>query len=165
MTDTPGTKSFAWKQSDQIREQEQTFETRMQARQSLARREQAGWAVFAVAILLTVAAFQIFNGFAALLKDDVYQVRPNGLPLHIDYSVWGWFHLGLGALAALAALGLLSGRMWARVLGVGIAWLSMMVNFVFIPAYPFLAVTVIVLDILVIYAIVVYGGALEDDGF
>jgi hypothetical protein len=54
--------------------------------------------------------------------------------------------------------------MWARVVGVGMACLSLLVNFVFMPAYPFLSIAVIVLDLLVIYAILVYGGALKDEG-
>ena len=32
------------------------------------------------------------------------------------------------------------------------------------PAYPFLSIAVIVIDILVVYAVVVYGGAFQDDG-
>ena len=164
MTETPGTMSFALQNARDTRDRERTFETRGRA-PSLAQREEAGWADFAVTILFMVAAFQIVDGLVALLRDQTYVTRENGLVVTIDYTVWGWVHLGLGVLAAVAAFGLLSGRMWARVAGVSMACLSILVNFVFMPAYPFLSITVIVLDILVVYAIVVYGGVLKDDGF
>jgi hypothetical protein len=127
--------------------------------------EDSGWAAFAVTILFVVAPFQIVDGLVALLRDQTYVTRENGLVVTIDYAVWGWVHLGLGVLAGVAAFGLLSGRMWARVVGVGMAWLSILVNFVFMPAHPFLSNAVIVLDILVIYAIVVYGGVFKDEEF
>jgi hypothetical protein len=164
VTETPGTESFALQMSRDTRDRQRTFETRAQA-QSVARPAEGGWAAFAVTILFMVAAFQIVDGFVALLRDQTYVTRENGLVVTIDYTVWGWVHLGLGVLAAIAAFGLLGGRMWARVVGVGMACLSVIVNFVFMPAYPFLSVAVIVLDILVVYAIVVYGGVLKDDGF
>ena len=164
MTETPGTESFALQMSRDTLDQERTAGTRARA-QSLAEREEAGWAAFAVTILFMVAAFQIVDGLVALLRDQTYVTRENGLVVSIDYTVWGWVHLGLGLLAAVAAFGLLSGRMWARVLGVGMALLSILVNFVFMPAYPFLAIAVIVVDIMVIYAIIVYGGVLKHDGF
>jgi hypothetical protein len=162
VTETPGTESFARQMSQDTRDRQRTFEARAQ---SETRQEEPGWAVFAVTVLFMVAAFQIVDGFVALLRDRVYVTRDNGLVVAVDYTVWGWVHLGLGVLAAIAAFGLLSGRMWARVVGVGMAFLSIIVNFVFMPAYPFLSIAVIVLDILVIYAIVVYGGVLKDDEF
>jgi len=118
-----------------------------------------------VTILFMVAAFQIVDGLVALMRDQTYVARANGLVVTFDYTVWGWIHLVLGVLAGVAAFGLLDGRMWARVVGLGLAWLSIIANFVFLPAYPFLSIAVIVLNTLVVYAIVVYGGVLEDEGF
>jgi hypothetical protein len=164
MTETPGTESYAWQRSRDIHDRERTFETRTPA-ESLAGPENAGWAVFAVTILFMAAVFQIVDGLVALLRDQTYVTRQNGLAVTIDYTVWGWVHLGLGVLAAVAAFGLLGGRTWARVVGVGMAWISIFVNFMFMPAYPFLSIAVIAIDVLVIYAIIVYGGVLKDDGF
>lgn len=163
MTETPGTESFALQMSREKGDQARTVETGVRA-QSPVRSEDPGWAVFAVTTLFLAAGFQIIDGLIALVRDTTYVADENGLVIAVDYTVWGWVHLGLGVLAAVAAFGLLDGRMWARVLGAGLAWLSILVNFAFMPAYPFLAIAVIVLDFLIIYAIVVYGGLLKDTG-
>ena len=164
MTETPETESFALQMSRETRDRARTLETGARV-PSRAQPAEPGWAAFAVAMLFMVAVFQMVDGLVALVRDQTYVTRENGLVVAVDYTVWGWVHLGLGVLAAVAALGLLSGRMWARVLGVVMAMLSIPVNFAFIPAYPFLSIAVIVIDILVVYAIVVYGGAFQDDGF
>ncbi|MFL6129434.1 MAG: hypothetical protein ACJ73E_10265 [Mycobacteriales bacterium] len=162
MTETPGTESFAWQRSQATRAEERAYEARAGMLPE-ARRAQAGWADFAVTVLFMAAAFQIIDGLIALLNSDTYPVGTDRLAVNVDYSVWGWFHLGLGLLGAVAAFGLLAGRMWARVVGIVMAWVSMIANVVFIPAYPFASVALIVLDVLVIYAIAVHGGALRDD--
>jgi hypothetical protein len=70
-----------------------------------------------------------------------------------DLTTWGWLLFGAGALAFIAGLGLLVGSPGARVLGVVMASLSLVANFFFVPAFPIWALTVMVLDILVIWAI------------
>ena len=60
-------------------------------------------------------------------------------------------------LVALAGVALFSGRMWARVVGVALALLSILANFAFMPAYPLWAITLIFVDTFVIYALVVHG--------
>ena len=62
----------------------------------------------------------------------------------------------------LVGVGLLRGVMIARILGVIVAGISLLVNFVFIPAYPFWAISVIVIDVLVIWAIIVHGRELKN---
>jgi len=54
--------------------------------------------------------------------------------------------------------------MWARIVGVAMAWFSIIVNLAFMPAYPFFATAVVAVDLVIIYAIAVHGGALKDDG-
>jgi hypothetical protein len=53
---------------------------------------------------------------------------------------------------------LLSGRTWARVVGITVAVLSAIANFLWLPYYPFWALLIIALDVFVIWAIAVYGG-------
>jgi hypothetical protein len=84
-------------------------------------------------------------------------VGKNGLTIHLDYTAWGWTHLIGGALVAVAGLALYSGKTWARVVGVAVASLSLLVNFAFIAAYPFWSTIVIAIDIFVIYALTAHG--------
>ncbi|HSK91019.1 MAG TPA: hypothetical protein VK875_06890, partial [Euzebyales bacterium] len=53
--------------------------------------------------------------------------------------------------------GLLSGRTWARVVGVSLAMLSALVNFAFIPYYPIWSLIIITLDVFIIWALVAHG--------
>jgi hypothetical protein len=112
---------------------------------------------FAAVMMLMVGTFQVIEALTALFRDTYYVVGHNGLLLRVDYTQWGWIHLIIGALLAIAGTGLFSGRVWARVLAVALAGLSALANLVFIAAYPFWSMTVIALDVFIIYAITVHG--------
>lgn len=116
-----------------------------------------GWVTFAAVMMVVVGAFQFIEGLTALLRDTYYVVGHNGLLLRVDYTGWGWFHLILGGLLALAGVSLFSGKMWARVIGVAFAGLSAVANLAFLAAYPIWSFIVIALDVFVIYAITVHG--------
>jgi hypothetical protein len=67
----------------------------------------------------------------------------------------------VGLVVAFAGWGLLSGRTWARVVGITLAVLSAIANFLFLPYYPFWALTVIALDVFVIWALAAHGRDLQ----
>lgn len=157
---TEGTKPYQWQLSEEARAQDRQYNQRADAREKWER-ERYGWALFAVALLAMAGAFQIINGLVALFRSGTYLVGTDGLVVDVDYSTWGWVHIGLGVLALLAALGLVRGHLWARILGVGLAMLSAIVYMGFIAAFPALALVVITLDVLVAYAIIVHGGDLK----
>ena len=115
------------------------------------------WVVFGATILILVGSFQLIEGFTALFRHTYYQVGHNDLLVRVDYTQWGWIHIILGALMVAAGLGLFTGRMWARVVAIMLAGLSALANLVFIAAYPLWALTIIFLDIVVIYAVAVHG--------
>jgi hypothetical protein len=119
------------------------------------------WISFAAVMLAVVGVLQVMQGLTALIDDGFYVVGRNGLVVDVDYSVWGWTHLLLGALAILVAAGLLAGNTLARVVGVGIAMVSAIVNVVFLPAYPWWSTLVIVFDVLVIYGLTAHGGEMK----
>ena len=72
-------------------------------------------------------------------------------------STWGWVHLALGVVVVLAGFYVIAGALWARTIGIVLAGLSMVVNFLFIPVYPLWALTIIAVDMWVIWALVVHG--------
>jgi hypothetical protein len=119
-----------------------------------------GWAIFAGIVLFLVGVFQASAGLVALFNDDVYLVGTDRLAVTFDYTAWGWIHLALGALVAIAGIGILRGQVWARAVGVVLAGLSAFANLMFIPAFPLWSILVIALDVLVIYALCVHGGEL-----
>jgi len=121
----------------------------------------AGWVLFGAMMLVMVGAFQAIVGLTALFKDNYYVVGKSGLLVNVNYTAWGWVHLALGVIAVAAGVGLFTGQMWARILGIGMALVSSLVNLAFIAAYPLWSLTVITLDVVVIYAIAMHGKELQ----
>ncbi len=120
-----------------------------------------GWVAFAGVIMIVMGAFHAIAGLVALFKDSYYVVRPSGLVVNVDYTAWGWVHLILGLVALAAGFGVLSGRTWARVVGIILAVVSALVNFSFLGAYPIWMTILITLDVIVIYALAAHGRELQ----
>ena len=87
---------------------------------------------FAGVMLIMMGVFQVIQGLVALFDDGFYAVDSNGLVVEVDYNIWGWIHLVIGLVAVLVGFGLLMGNLAARMAGVGIAFLSALVNLAFI---------------------------------
>jgi hypothetical protein len=115
-----------------------------------------GLTYFAAFIMIMIGFFHAIAGISGILKDDVY-VKTTNYFVSLDTSGWGWVHLIVGIIVLLAGFGLFSGAVWARTVGVIIALVSAVANFVFIPVYPFWAITIIVIDVLVIWALTAHG--------
>ncbi len=82
-----------------------------------------GWIYFASTMLLIVGGLQIVAGLVALLNHGFYLLTEQGLVVW-NYATWGWIHLAVGALLIIAALAVMNGRTWARVLASLIVVLS-----------------------------------------
>jgi hypothetical protein len=121
----------------------------------------AGWVAFAGLLLITIGIFQVTQGLVALFDDGFYAVSPDRLVVQVDYNTWGWVHIGLGVVGGLVGIGLLVGNLAARIAGVLLASLSVLVNVAFTSAYPLWSAMVIVMDVVVIYAIVVHWRELD----
>ena len=116
-----------------------------------------GWIVFASVMMLMLGMFHAFQGIVALVKDEYFLVSDTGLVVSVDYTAWGWTHLLLGVVVAAAGAALFTGQMWARIVGVVVALGSAMVNLAFLAAYPIWSITMIAVDVLVIWALTVHG--------
>jgi hypothetical protein len=125
----------------------------------------SGWAVgfilFAAIMMIMAGVFQAIAGLVAIFENEFYVATRNYL-FQFDATTWGWIHLLVGLLVAFAGWGLLSGRTWARVVGITLAMLSAIANFLFIPYYPFWSLLIITLDVFVIWAIAAHGRDLND---
>ena len=120
-----------------------------------------GFILFAAIMMIMAGVFQAISGLVAIFQNEFYVATRNYL-FQFDATTWGWIHLLVGLIVAFAGWGLLSGRTWARVVGITVALVSATANFLFIPYYPFWALTIITLDIFVIWAIAAHGGELRD---
>jgi hypothetical protein len=59
----------------------------------------------------------------------------------------------VGLLVLLAGIAVLAGQTWGRVIGIVLAAISAIANFAFIPYYPFWTLTIIALDVFIIWAL------------
>jgi vacuolar-type H+-ATPase subunit I/STV1 len=155
MTDRSPADRYAWRASAETREEETRSDSLARAE---ARQRNEGWIRFATLMLVTIGVFQIVTGLSALVRRETFLVPENRLILDVGYATWGWFYIILGVLAFAAAAGLRQRRTWARVAGIVLAVVSAVGNTGFLPVRPFIAATVILLDVLVIYGITVHGG-------
>jgi uncharacterized membrane protein len=121
-----------------------------------------GWVVFAGLMMIMVGSFQAIEGLVAIFDDGFYHVTEGGLVVNVDYTAWGWTHLLLGALLIVSGAGVLVGNVLARTVAVVVAMLSVLVNLLFIAAYPIWSILIITVDVLVIYALIVHGRELRD---
>ena len=116
-----------------------------------------GWVYFAGIIMLMVGCFQAIVGLVAMFDDTFYLVTEGGLVISVDYTVWGVVHLLIGLVILAAGWAVLTGKTWGRTVGIILAVLSAIANMVFIGAYPWWSILIIVLDVIVIYALAVHG--------
>jgi len=107
---------------------------------------------FAAILLALVAIFQILDGIAAIASDQVY-VKGIDYTYKLDVTSWGWIHLVIGLVALATAIGILMGQVWGRIMGIVIASVSVISNFMFLPYYPFWSLTVIAFDVFIIWAL------------
>jgi hypothetical protein len=112
----------------------------------------AGATVGTAVLLGVVGVLAVFQGLAAILSgpsfvigfEYVFKIDPNG---------WGWIHLILGLLAIAVAVGLFLNQTWGAVAAIVIAGLSLVLNFLWLPYYPWWSIVVIAIDVFIIWSV------------
>jgi hypothetical protein len=126
----------------------------------MASRELSGWAVgwtiFAAVWMWILGFFHALAGLVAILEDEILVATPNYL-LQFDVTTWGWIHLVIGALVLIAGFSVFSGAVWARTIGVMIAFVSVVATFAWLPYYPFWGFVMLAANAFVIWALTVHG--------
>src|SRR3954468_16320570 len=115
-----------------------------------------GWVVFAGAMLMILGTVNVIHGIAAISNSKFFV--GDAQYVFGSLNTWGWIALLLGAAQLIAAFGVLAGSRAAAWLGVLLAGLNAIAQLLSISSYPFLALALFSLDILVIYGLVSYGG-------
>lgn len=128
-------------------------------------RSWVGWIFFAASMLLLVGLFQILMGVVALFDEAYFLQTQDDLLVPVGYAAWGWIHIGLGALAIVTGFGVMLAQLWARVIAIVISVVSVFSNVAFISVTPVWCLTIIVFNIVVVYALMVHGAEVEDAAF
>ncbi|HLZ38413.1 MAG TPA: hypothetical protein VKP64_11820, partial [Mycobacteriales bacterium] len=111
----------------------------------------AGLSSFAGVLLLVVGVFQALEGLSAIVRDRLLVVTPDYI-YRFDISAWGWIHLVIGLALVAVGIAILAGKTWGRVVGIAIATVSAITQFLWLPYFPVWAILVIALDVGVIWA-------------
>ena len=112
--------------------------------------------IMAGVLMVVLGAFHAVAGLTALFNDTFYVVGQKWVAT-FDVTAWGWIHLLLGIAVIIAGIALFSGNVLARSVGVGLAGLSALANFLWLPYYPIWGVIMIAFDAFVIWALTVHG--------
>jgi hypothetical protein len=115
-----------------------------------------GFSLFAGVMMIMMGTLHALWGLAAIIEDQFFVATQNYL-YNIDVSGWGWVHLIVGVIVVFAGFGVFSGAVWARTVGVTLAVLSAIANFLTIPYFPIWSLVIIALDVFVIWALTVRG--------
>ncbi len=119
----------------------------------------AGWVVglslFAGIMMIITGLVNAMEGVVALARNEVYAITPRYI-FAFDLTTWGWIQIILGIIVLAAGVGVITGQLWGRVVGITIATLTMLANFAFIPYYPIWSLVIIALNVFVIWALCVY---------
>jgi len=115
-------------------------------------------------MLMMLGVFHIIEGIVALTKDDYFLVHSSGLIVTANYTTWGWVQILAGCVVVAAGAGVLQGQMWARIIGVAVAFASAVISLGFLSAYPIWSVLMILLAVVVIMALTVHGSDIKADG-
>jgi hypothetical protein len=115
-----------------------------------------GLVTFAGVMLMIVGVLNSLYGIAAIGSAHFFVA--DARYVFGSLNTWGWFLLVLGVLQFVAAFAIWRGAPWGRWFGVGCASANAILQMLWIPAYPVLAMTILALDIAVIYGLLVYGG-------
>ncbi|MGW2209390.1 DUF7144 family membrane protein [Streptomyces sp. NPDC001781] len=111
-----------------------------------------GGAIFAGVLMLVNGILHIFQGISAIAADDVY-ARINAYVYKINLTGWGWILLVAGVIVVATGAGVLMGAAWARVIGIVITSLGLILQFLFLPYAPIWSLILIAIDFFIIWAL------------
>jgi hypothetical protein len=116
----------------------------------------AGYAAFAGFILIMIGCFQSIAGLVGILEDEFYAVGQKWV-FEFDATTWGWIHLLIGIILVLSGVGIFTGNVLARTVGVIVACISAIANFMWLPYYPVWSIVIIALNVAIIWALTAHG--------
>lgn len=122
----------------------------------------SGWLTFAAIVLIVAGAYNGLSGLGALSEDDTIAAQAQEVLFGIDLTVWGWLLLIVGVLQILAGVLIFQRNVWGLWLGVIFACLSALLAVFAIFPLPIWALTIITIDLLVLYGLLTRSEEFED---
>jgi hypothetical protein len=112
----------------------------------------SGWVTFAAMILILLGSLHGLQGFLALFDEGYFVARSSELVL-VSYGAWGAVMLMWGTILMVTGAGLNARFGWARWTAILIVMVDVILQVGFLPSAPLLSVTLIALDVVVLFAL------------
>ena len=113
-----------------------------------------GWIAFAGVMMILAGMLDVVNGLWAIDHQDT---AVDGLFFKDNLEAWGWFYLIVGIVLIVAGFMVFQRAPWAVTVGVIVAMLGAITNMFWIFQYPIASLVIVVINVMVLYALVVYG--------
>ena len=114
---------------------------------------QNSWLMFAGLLIFFVGLWNVFEGGIALFRTAFFTASP----LFGNLTVWAFVWLALGLLQIGVAYAIIAGSNVGRWIGVVLVVAGSLIHMLSVPIYPFWSLTVLALDVVVLYALLVHG--------
>ena len=116
----------------------------------------AGWIRLGAILILIISMLEFFEGLTAIIRGDYYHVTPDQIVV-FDLSTWGWLTLIWSIVLAVIGFALLAAATWARWAAIVVLSLNFIVQLGFLGSaqFPLWALTVLALNVIVLYALIV----------
>jgi hypothetical protein len=115
-----------------------------------------GWITFSAVLLGLAGTFNVLEGILAIANSRVYTAHETFV--FSNLNTWGWIVLALGVAQLLATFALFGGSELARWFGILVAGINAIGQLYYIPAFPFWALAMFSVDLLIIYGLATYAG-------
>jgi hypothetical protein len=122
-----------------------------------------GFSAFAAFMLLMMGMFQALAGIAAIANDEKFAVTEDYV-IKLDTTQWGWIHLIIGIIVFLSGIGIFTGNVLARTVGVIAALGAAVSAFVYLPIQPVWSSILIAVSVTVIWALTAHGRDIAMEG-
>ena len=123
-----------------------------------APRRRANWVAFAAALLAVSGIFKVFDALWAFKYDDDVSTEVQTFIFERDLTSWGWVWLVVGIVLIATGFAVVTGAEWARWVGIVVASLAAITFLPWIYYQPLWTILSVSLAMLVVYALVAYGG-------
>jgi hypothetical protein len=119
-----------------------------------------GWLAFAGVMLMFAGILNVIWGIAAI-DDSAFFTDEGRYVIFDDLNTWGWLLLIVGILQIAAAVSIWNRGTFGQVFGIFSATVNALILLFTVNAFPFAAFMLFLVDVLIIYALAVYGGPLR----
>jgi hypothetical protein len=120
--------------------------------------ERSGMLTFAGIVLVIAGSLNLLDGIVALAKDEYFLVDEL---LFGDLSAWGIWWLFVGLLMVWSGFQVVGRKEAGLGLGIGLAGLNLFTQLMFLKVHPGWAVSIMVLDLIVIWALCAHADEFE----